>query len=190
MADGWQHKREVRGGVGDWRLREEESGSWGDEDLQPVRSAYQPPASSTFLSERISHQQPATTSQQYSSLRTNQHQPSATSQPNRPLDCGVWRGRRVSFVGCYWAKILKFSWAIIQIRYCSVNSVYRGTKPNLPWFFRYLNLRTEHEPIIFDSVFFGSVLDPRYFMPSSSCTYRRIDSMRFVTPRRALVFNN
>jgi hypothetical protein len=51
-------------------------------NLQPVRSAYQPPASSTFLSERISHQQPAATSQQYSSLRTNQHQPSATSQPN------------------------------------------------------------------------------------------------------------
>jgi hypothetical protein len=49
---------------------------------QPVRSAYQPPASSTFLSERISHQQSAATSQQYSSLRTNQHQPSATSQPN------------------------------------------------------------------------------------------------------------
>jgi hypothetical protein len=138
MADGWQHKREVRGGVGDWRLREEESGSWGDEDL----------------------------------------------------DCGVWRGRRVSFVGCYWANILKFSWAIIQIRYCSVNSVYRGTEPNLPWFFRYLNMRTEHEPIIFDSVFFGSVLDPLYFMPSSSCTYTRIDSIRFVTPRRALVFNN
>jgi hypothetical protein len=39
-------------------------------------------ASSTFLSERISHQQSAATSQQYSSLRTNQHQPSATSQPN------------------------------------------------------------------------------------------------------------
>jgi hypothetical protein len=51
--------------------------------LAPVRSAYQPPASSTFLSERTSHQQPAATSQQYSSLRTNQHQPSATSQPNR-----------------------------------------------------------------------------------------------------------
>jgi hypothetical protein len=49
---------------------------------QPVRSAYQPPASSTFLSERTSHQQPAATRQQYSSLRTNQHQPSATSQPN------------------------------------------------------------------------------------------------------------
>jgi hypothetical protein len=37
--------------------------------------AYQPPASSTFLSEQIS--------QQYFSLRTNQHQPSATSQTNR-----------------------------------------------------------------------------------------------------------
>jgi hypothetical protein len=51
-------------------------------NLQPVRSVYQPPASSTFLSERISHQQPAATSQQYSSFRTNQHQPSATSQPD------------------------------------------------------------------------------------------------------------
>jgi hypothetical protein len=39
----------------------------------PVRLAYQPPANSTFLSQQ--------TSQQYSSLRTNQHQPSATSQP-------------------------------------------------------------------------------------------------------------
>jgi hypothetical protein len=29
--------------------------------------------------------QPPTTSQQYFSLRTNQHQPSATSQTNRPL---------------------------------------------------------------------------------------------------------
>jgi hypothetical protein len=52
-------------------------------NYRPVRSAYQPPASSTFLSERTSHQQSAATSQQYSSLRTNQHQPSATSQPNR-----------------------------------------------------------------------------------------------------------
>jgi hypothetical protein len=58
--------------------------------LQPVRSAYQPPASSTFLSERTSHQQPAATSQQYSSLRTNQHHPSATRQPNRLL-VGWWR---------------------------------------------------------------------------------------------------
>jgi hypothetical protein len=55
---------------------------------QPVRSAYQPPASSTFLSERTSHQQPVATRQQYSSLRTNQHQPSATSQPNRLKICG------------------------------------------------------------------------------------------------------
>jgi hypothetical protein len=51
----------------------------------PVRLAYQPPANSTFLSEQTSHQHPARTSQQYSSLRTNQHQPSATSQPNRLL---------------------------------------------------------------------------------------------------------
>jgi hypothetical protein len=50
---------------------------------EPVRSAYQPPASSTFISEQTSHQQPAATSQQYFSFRTNQHQPSATSQPNR-----------------------------------------------------------------------------------------------------------
>jgi hypothetical protein len=28
-------------------------------NMQPVRLAYQPPASSTFLSEQISHQQPA-----------------------------------------------------------------------------------------------------------------------------------
>jgi hypothetical protein len=47
-----------------------------------VRSAYQPPASSTFLSEQISHQ--------HSSLRTNQHQPSATSQPNRLVYTLVW----------------------------------------------------------------------------------------------------
>jgi hypothetical protein len=52
-------------------------------DYRPVRLAYQPPANSTFLSEQTSHQQTARTSQQYSSLRTNQHQPSATSQPNR-----------------------------------------------------------------------------------------------------------
>jgi hypothetical protein len=42
-----------------------------------VRLAYQPPASSTFLSEQIA------TSQQYFSLRTNQNQPSATKQTNR-----------------------------------------------------------------------------------------------------------
>jgi hypothetical protein len=51
----------------------------------PVRWAYQPPANSTLLLEQTSHQQPARTSQQCSSLRTNQHQPSATSQPNRLL---------------------------------------------------------------------------------------------------------
>jgi hypothetical protein len=53
-------------------------------NLRPVRLAYQPPASSIFLSEQISHHSPATR-QQYFSLRTNQHQPSATSQTNRLL---------------------------------------------------------------------------------------------------------
>jgi hypothetical protein len=43
--------------------------------------AYQPPANSTFLSEQTSHQQPASST----FLRTNKHQPSATSQTNRPL---------------------------------------------------------------------------------------------------------
>jgi hypothetical protein len=49
-------------------------------NYDPVRLAYQPLASSTFLSEQTSHQQPASshflskqTSQQYFSLRTNQH---------------------------------------------------------------------------------------------------------------------
>jgi hypothetical protein len=45
------------------------------EDHRPVRLAYQPPASGTFLSEQTSHQ--------YFSLRTNQHQPLATNQTNR-----------------------------------------------------------------------------------------------------------
>jgi hypothetical protein len=47
--------------------------------IQPVRSAYQPPASSTFS---FRTNQPPATSQPYFSLRTNQHQPSATSQTN------------------------------------------------------------------------------------------------------------
>jgi hypothetical protein len=44
-------------------------------NIHPIRLAYQPPANNTFLSEQ--------TSQQYFSLRTNQHQPPATSQTNR-----------------------------------------------------------------------------------------------------------
>jgi hypothetical protein len=47
-------------------------------DLRPVRLAYHPPASSTFLSEQTSHQQPANST----FLRTNQHLPPATSQTN------------------------------------------------------------------------------------------------------------
>jgi hypothetical protein len=48
--------------------------------FHPVSLAYQLPVSSTFLSEQ---NQPPATSQQYFSLVTNQHQPSATGQPNR-----------------------------------------------------------------------------------------------------------
>jgi hypothetical protein len=44
--------------------------------IQPVRSAYQPPASSTFLSEQISHQQP--TNRTFLSEQTStSHQPPA-----------------------------------------------------------------------------------------------------------------
>jgi hypothetical protein len=65
--------------------------------VQKVEKRFTCTSTSTFLSSAlftwlISHQpavlfshnnQPPATSQQYSSLRTNQHQPSATSQPNR-----------------------------------------------------------------------------------------------------------
>jgi hypothetical protein len=44
--------------------------------LQPVRLAYQPPASSTFLSEQISHQQPAS-STLLSEQTSTSHQPPA-----------------------------------------------------------------------------------------------------------------
>jgi hypothetical protein len=52
----------------------------GVKDYRPVRLAYQPPASSTFS---LRTNQPSATNQQYFSLRTNQHQPPATSQTNR-----------------------------------------------------------------------------------------------------------
>jgi hypothetical protein len=48
-----------------------------DADVVKVLSA-----ACSFGLSATSHQQTAATSQQYSSLRTNQHQPSATSQPN------------------------------------------------------------------------------------------------------------
>jgi hypothetical protein len=50
--------------------------------MQPVRSAYQPPANSTFLSEQTSHQQPASSTFLSQQISTS-HQPSATSQTNR-----------------------------------------------------------------------------------------------------------
>jgi hypothetical protein len=48
----------------------------------PVRLAYQPPASSTFLSQQNSHQQPANNTL-LSEQTSTSHQPPATSQPNR-----------------------------------------------------------------------------------------------------------
>jgi hypothetical protein len=48
------------------------------EHMQPVRSAYQPPASSTFLSEQTSHQQPAS-----STFLSEQISPSHQPPANR-----------------------------------------------------------------------------------------------------------
>jgi hypothetical protein len=45
-------------------------------EIQPVRLAYQPPASSTFLSEQISHQQPASSIFLSEQISTS-HQPPA-----------------------------------------------------------------------------------------------------------------
>jgi hypothetical protein len=45
-------------------------------DVRPVRLAYQPPASSTFLSEQTSHQQPAS-STILSEQTSTGHQPPA-----------------------------------------------------------------------------------------------------------------
>jgi hypothetical protein len=44
--------------------------------IQPVRLAYQPPASSTFLSEQTSHQQPASSTFLSEQISTS-HQPPA-----------------------------------------------------------------------------------------------------------------
>jgi hypothetical protein len=44
--------------------------------IQPVRSAYQPPANSTFLSEQTSHQQSASSTFLSEQISTN-HQPPA-----------------------------------------------------------------------------------------------------------------
>jgi hypothetical protein len=50
---------------------------------RPVRSAYQPSASSTFLSERTSHQQPASSTLLSEQTSTSHQRP---SQPNRLSD--------------------------------------------------------------------------------------------------------
>jgi hypothetical protein len=46
------------------------------ENIQPVRLAYQPPVSSTFLSQQISHQQPGSSTFISEQISTN-HQPPA-----------------------------------------------------------------------------------------------------------------
>jgi hypothetical protein len=65
----------------------------GSPDLRPVRLAYQPPASSTFLSEQTSHQQPA-------SSTFLSEQTSTSHQPNeQAVSCHTsrrWWGRRQS----------------------------------------------------------------------------------------------
>jgi hypothetical protein len=45
-----------------------------EENLRPIRLAYQPPANSTFLSEQISHQQPASSTFLSEQISTS-HQP-------------------------------------------------------------------------------------------------------------------
>jgi hypothetical protein len=53
--------------------------------LRPLRSAYQPPASSTFLSEQISHQQPVSSTFLFEQISTS-HQP-----PAKRTGCGLGR---------------------------------------------------------------------------------------------------
>jgi hypothetical protein len=58
---------------------------------RPVRSAYQPPASSTFLSEQISHQQPAS-STFLSEQTSTSHQPPAKRTGCKLVDSHLPRG--------------------------------------------------------------------------------------------------
>jgi hypothetical protein len=59
---------------------------------RPIRLAYQPPASTTFLSEQTSHQQSANNTFLSEQISTN-HQPSATSQTNRLV---AWCKKRMT----------------------------------------------------------------------------------------------
>jgi hypothetical protein len=54
---------------------------------RPVRLAYQPPASSTFLSEQTSHQQPTTVL-----FSQNKPAPAISHQPNEQVDLELWLG--------------------------------------------------------------------------------------------------
>jgi hypothetical protein len=62
---------------------------------QPVRSAYQPPASSTFLSEQISHQQSASSTFLSEQISTS-HQPPAkrTDRRRSAVPLSVYNCRR------------------------------------------------------------------------------------------------
>jgi hypothetical protein len=62
--------------LGQHRLRTVGISTTTAENRRPVRLAYQPPASSTFLSERTSHQQPASSIFLSEQISTS-HQPPA-----------------------------------------------------------------------------------------------------------------
>jgi hypothetical protein len=61
----------------------EEARRWTQADFRHVRLAYQPPASSTFISEQTSHQQPA-------SSNFLSEQTSTSHQPNEQTVCLDW----------------------------------------------------------------------------------------------------
>jgi hypothetical protein len=76
----------------------EEARRWTQADFRHVRLAYQPPASSTFISEQTSHQQPAsstfiseqTSHQQPASSNFLSEQTSTSHQPNEQTVCLDW----------------------------------------------------------------------------------------------------
>jgi hypothetical protein len=86
--------------------------------------------------------QPPAISQQYFSLKTNQHQPSATSQTNRPYASNLQVGQRFSYTffspaarGSYWflltLTLLLQSWFLDTC--VTIKNIFL-----LLWFFRYV----------------------------------------------------
>jgi hypothetical protein len=74
--------------------------AWDSGVEQPVRSAYQPPASSTFLPEQTRHQQPAS-----STLLSKQTSTSHQSPANRT----GWKNHHHPRHVNQWVKVLKFN---------------------------------------------------------------------------------